>query len=203
MGTVRAHFYASFHSSRTRERKTGKATEANSAWSNPITRETIANISCVSPRTQRLYEKKANVQKRSNYAIGAKSTPAREEEQAWRHGHALFRLTDHKGKQGKPGVTYLAWQLPNTYLGPHVPKPRGRQKQINQELTDLFTKGMTGNGQERIEDGTFRHQKCFYGNGHMAAKAYNRSNRQDVYWRSRSGTRHGRSQLWYHLPAAR
>jgi hypothetical protein len=75
-----------------------------------------------------------------------------EQERAWRQGRALFRLTDHHGQQGAPGATYLAWRLPNTY-GPargHQQRPKGRQKRINRQLADLFTKGMTGNGRTAI-----------------------------------------------------
>ncbi|MFO7681142.1 MAG: hypothetical protein R6X34_13930 [Chloroflexota bacterium] len=36
--------------------------------------------------------------------------------QAERDGRA-----DSKGKHGKPGQRYLAWRLPNSYNGPHIP----------------------------------------------------------------------------------
>lgn len=97
---------------------------------------------------------------RDNSALGERvpggaGAPAgdTEQERAWRQGRALFRLTDYHGQQGAPGATYLAWRLPNTY-GPargRRPRPKGRQKRINRQLADLFTKGMTGDERQPIE----------------------------------------------------
>ena len=194
IGTVRAHFYASFHSGRGKERGSGKA------QSRPIARDTIATITRVNPRTQRIYEKKANVQKQYNFALGEKATAEREQERAWRQGRALFRLTDHTGKQGKPGTTYLAWQLPNNYAGPHHRQSKGQQKHINRKLTDLFMQGITGNEQWTVKGSDVRHPRRFYDNGRSAAKAYNSDNR-DIYWRScRQPDKRSLHQLWYFLP---
>src|SRR5690606_36304000 len=55
------------------------------------------------------------------------------------------------GRHGRPHTAYLAWQLPNSYSGPHEPLPRGRQKRINRELVDLFIDGMTGNGETSVD----------------------------------------------------
>ena len=194
IGTVRAHFYASFHSGRGKESRSGKEQPR------PIARDTIADITQVNRRTQRIYEKKANVQKQYNFALGEKVTAEREQERAWRQGRALFRLTDHAGKQGNPGTTYLAWQLPNNYAGPHRRQPKGQQKHINRKLTDLFRKGITGNEQKTVKGRDECHPRRFYDNGRSAAKAYNSDNR-DIYWRSclQPGKR-GLHQLWYFLP---
>jgi hypothetical protein len=127
---------------------------------NPISRTTLTALSGACPRSQAAYERRAGVGARDNYALGERVPggaggpvgPA-EQERAWRQGRALFRLTDHHGRQGAPGATYLAWRLPNTY-GPargHQQRPKGRQKRINRQLADLFTKGMTGNGRGTIE----------------------------------------------------
>ncbi|HEX6383749.1 MAG TPA: hypothetical protein VF177_03665 [Anaerolineae bacterium] len=194
IGTVRAHFYASFHSGR------GKETTAGKEQSRPIARATITEITQVNPRTQRVYEKRANVQKQRNFALGGIAAAGREQECAWRQGRALFRFTDRLGRQGKPGTLYLAWQLPNSYVGPHRQRSKGQQKRINRELTDLFMQGITGNGQETVKgDEEYRRQR-FYGNGRLAAKAYN-SGSGDIYWRScqRAG-KDGRYRLWYFLP---
>jgi hypothetical protein len=89
-----------------------------------------------------------------------------EQERAWQRGRSLFRLRDHRGLHGRLGATYLAWRLPNAF-GPargHQQRPKGRQKRINRQLADLFTKGMTGNGEPAIE-------KRFYGTAAAACKA--------------------------------
>ncbi len=198
IGTVRAHLYATFHSSRTVAQSGDLSQQPK-----PIARETITAQFNISPRTQRSYERKARVKSHKNYAIGKKETSESTKEAAWQHGSAAFSLTDHLGKNGRSGTTYLAWQLPNHYFGPHQQACRGQQKRINRELADLFMKGMTGNDNEsvdrkssltaeaRLEKGFPRR---FCANGAAAAKVYNRSQaNQDVYWRS---TREG---VWHVL----
>jgi hypothetical protein len=176
MGAVRAHFYASFHSSRAVKSRSGAQT------SMPIARKTIREICRISRRTQRKYETTASIRTRHNYAIGPQTTADSKEESAWQHGQALFQFIDHKGTRGTPGASYLAWQLPNSYFGPHARQPRGRQKRINRELADLFTQGMTGNGECLVPNEDLNHSQRFYGNGRGAAKAYNRRAPHDLYW---------------------
>jgi hypothetical protein len=196
---VRAHLYATFHSSRTDEAKP-----------KPIARDSLTAQFNISPRTQRSYERKARVKSRQNFAIGKKESSENTENTAWQHGNAAFSFTDYLGKNGRSGTTYLAWQLPNHYFGPHQQACRGQQKRINRELADLFMKGMTGNDNESVEENknlnakgqrTQRNkekisalsapmrlkntQKRFCDNGAAAAKVYNHSQaQQDVYWRS-------------------
>jgi hypothetical protein len=87
-------------------------------------------------------------------------------------------------------------------LGPHEQQPIGRQKRINQELADLFMKGMTGNGK-----GLFREEKVyptervrvFHKSGSAAAVSYNRHPDGDVFWRSRL-RRPGQYEMWHYLP---
>lgn len=176
MGTVRAHLYASFHS--------GRSEEA------PIARSTLRRLSGVSRRTQQQYERRAGVKRQRNWVIGPPHTAKAAQERAWKQGRAYFPFTDRRGNQGKAGATYLAWQLPNSYTGPHAPEARGRQKQINRKLVDLFMKGITGNGRN-VVDGTpntqetaASPQKCFYGNGQAAVRAYSRAPETDAYWKS-------------------
>jgi len=176
IGTARAHFYASFHS--------GRSEEA------PIARATLKRLSNVSRRTQQQYEQRAGVKRQQNWAIGPPHTAKAAQERAWRQGRAYFPFTDRRGRQGEAGATYLAWQLPNSYTGPHGPEARGRQKQINRRLVDLFMKGITGNGRN-VVDGTpdaqetaDSPQKCFYGNGQAAVRGYSRDPETDAYWRS-------------------
>ncbi|GIK57842.1 MAG: hypothetical protein BroJett015_35050 [Chloroflexota bacterium] len=186
IGQVRAHLYAAFHSSRAGKTPAGQPAA-------PIARDTIANHTNVIPRTQRRYEKAARVHASRNFAIGGKASESALEEAAWQHGQATFRLNDKKGIQGKTNQGYIAWQLPNSYTGPHRLQPKGQQKRINQALSDLFMQGMTGNGQGRME-------KRFYGHGRAAAQAYNRGVTQDIYWPAGRGE-NGRAHIWHCLAA--
>ena len=168
IGEVRAHLYASFHSGRTDA---------------PISRAALEEISGMQRRTQRRYERTARVRRRRNFAIGGPAAGEKGEERAWRQGNAAFQLKDYQGKQGAAGKTYLAWQLPNSYAGPHAAAAKGRQKRINRELADLFMQGMTGNGQDN------RLTRRFCRNGRSAAKLFSRTG-EEVYWR-------GKENLWY------
>lgn len=193
IGTVRAHLYASFHSGRATTTLTGAPN------SMPLARQTIRGICHISRRTQRNYERKANVRIQHNFAIGAQATIEMERETAWQHGRAFFRLSDRKGKHGAAGKTYVAWQLPNSYVGPHPQQPRGKQKRINQELADLFMQGMTGNGKALVASRTVYRSKRFFGSGRQAARAIVRPCAPELYWRSpyhqsRQGTR-----FWHYL----
>ncbi|MCP4360668.1 MAG: hypothetical protein GY796_21885 [Chloroflexi bacterium] len=179
IGKVRAHFYAAFHSGRGKQ---------NGKLAAPIARATIAKLTQVQERTQKRYEKIACVRTQRHFAVGSQATKQRMEERAWQHGRATFELQDFRGKQGVAGQTYIAWQLPNSYEGPHDTAPKGRQKQINHVLSDLFMQGMTGNGQSEIK-------QCFYANGRVAAQAYNRGPIEDIYWYD------GRARTWHCLAA--
>jgi hypothetical protein len=186
IGVVRAHLYASFHSGRT-NMKTGTG--------GPISRQTLQSISNVSRRSQQMYERRTRVHARRNDAIGPVVGPLAKQEQAWQCGPALYQLVDHHGRYGRPKASYLAWQLPNSYTGPHQRLPRGRQKRINRELVDLFANGMTGNGalpQERF----YPHQLRRYCADGKAAGLLERTQKggRPLYWPA-SQTRHGR--LWY------
>ncbi len=172
LSNVRAHFYASFHSGR-------KAAEK------PIARSTLAKISGVSPHSQRTYEKKSRVSVQRHIAIGSPINADQAETQAWQRGNALFKFEDRRGRQGKPGTTYLAWQLPNSYAGPHSHCPKGRQKRLNRKLADLFHKGMTGNDRELIE-------KRYFATGADAVKGNGQST---SYWLN-NNSQQRRYQLW-------
>ena len=137
IGKVRAHLYAAFHSGRKK--------------ANPISRAALTRISEVSPRTQQNYERRAGVRKQRNFATGARLTSDSAQEQAWQKGPACFPWHDHKGTHGSTTATFLAWQLPNSYNGPHEQRPNGNRKRFNRQLADLSTKGMTGNGRPAVE----------------------------------------------------
>ena len=146
IGQARAHLYASFHSGRTRT----DLLSGEKRPRGPISRATLCKLSGAATNSQRNYERRARVGRRAAIALGPLAGVADEHETAWERGRAMFRLRDVRGRYGRPGAVYLAWQLPNEYTGPHDTLPRGRQKRLNRTLADLFHDGMTGNG-ERYE----------------------------------------------------
>ena len=182
IGAFRAHLYASFHSSRQQE---------NGRFARPISRATLQRLSDASHQSQRNYERRTGVRRSANYAIGNKYTLEERQTRSWRHGRAVFNFTDHNGALGRPSAKYISWQLPNSYQGPHQTCPKGQQKRINRELAVLFMKGMTGN--DKLS------RRRFYDNGAEAARQYQKSSRQDLYWTNRGGQRRG-CQLWHCLP---
>jgi hypothetical protein len=202
IGLLRAHFYASFHSGRAQ----GKKASAKPA---PIARATLQALCNTSRRTMRHYEQRAGVQKQRNFAVGKPMAVVDLQDQAWERGRAVLRLKDHAGQVGAKGASYTAWQLPNSYAGPHKQRPKGRQKRINRELADLFMKGMMGNGKQahQIRPGDGAGRRRFFDDGATATTNYNRCPDQDTYWRNRqryrprvvtSGATH--CQLWLWLP---
>ena len=177
IGTVRAHFYASFHS--------GRRTD------NPISRDTLEDITGLSPRTQRDYDRRAQVKRQRNMAVGPKHTKISAEEQYWQRGGAVFRFVDSQGKQGPKNREYLAWQMPNTYQAPHQQRSKGRQKKINQQLLSLVNTGVRGTEQHAVD-------KLFWPDGATAGKAYSRDQELDAYW-PRGETRRRKGAIWYVL----
>ena len=189
IGSVRAHFYASFHSGRPHQR--------------PIARETLAEISNVSRRTQHAYEKKAGIKRQRNWVIGPHHSAQMAQEEAWKRGQALFTFVDDAGAYGRPGQAYLAWQLPNSYAGPHQPQSRGQQKQINRKLADLFMKGITGNGKQAVKlEPALPERRLparFYAQGEEAVRASNQLPATEHYWQTHQRQRE--VCIWHLLPA--
>jgi hypothetical protein len=185
IGLVRAHLYASFHSSRM-GRFGGEG--------GPISRLALTAVSGVSRRTQHAYEKRAGVEVHPNIALGSLLSEQEAEETAWRHGRGAFVLTDRKGKQGKPGQRYLAWRLPNSYSGPHARMGGGRQRHLNRQLADLRAKGDAGNG--RVVEEPVRRR--YVANGALAAGCLRSQAAARVYWRG--GFISG-AAIWYSLSA--
>ena len=151
----------------------------------PIARATLAGLSGVGRRTQRAYETRAGIDVQRNIAVGAAATAEQAQAQGWERGRALFQFYDGLGQQGRPGRTYLAWQLPNSYGRCHRLSPRGRQKRINRELADLFDKGMTGNDPEAIE-------RRYFVSGKQAVQG---GTQQDIYWQIDGQSAHS-GGLW-------
>ena len=179
IGTVRAHFYASFHSGRGND--------------NPISRETLEDITGLCPRTQREYDRKAQVMRQQNIAVGPKKTKITAEEQYWQRGGAVFTFVDSQGKQGPKNRHYLAWRLPNSYQAPHQQRSKGRQKKINQQLVRLVNNGVQATDQQAVG-------KLFWPDGAAAGKAYSRDQEQDAYW-PRGKTQRRPAMIWYVLVA--
>jgi len=187
LSTVRAHFYASFHSSRQ---------SGENGRHKPIARATLADLSALTPKTQRAYERKVRIKTQQNFAVGPAHSPEEMQETGWRKGQAAFEFVDHNGRHGKPGAAYVAWQLPNSYRGPHAIMARGRQKRINRELTDLFMQGMTGNGQQRIDQRDCLARR-YFGNGRLAAQVFNKATHDsELYW---CGPQPGAQRIWHVL----
>ncbi len=172
IGQVRAHLYAAFHSGRKNN--------------NPISRATLKRLSQVSPRSQQNYEKRAHVGKQGNFATGPRLNSSYAQECAWQRGPACFTWQDKKGKLGQKGAAYLAWQLPNSYDGPHDKRPNGNRKRINRQLADLSNIGMMGNG--RV-NGEFVSKR--YWAGAKAAVQHAGAGQPIAYWPA------GRRGLWY------
>jgi hypothetical protein len=197
IGAFRANLYTAFHSGRTKETPYGEQVM-------PIARETLTVLSGVGRSSQRAYEGRVGIEVQANFAIGDLSTKEKQENRAWVHGQALFELKDYRGRQGKKGKTYLAWQLPNTYIGQHQHRPKGRQKRINRKLKDLVMKGMPGNVgetnemQKLVSSKVERPEKVYYPNGKLAAKVYGRDPERELYWK-RHRTGNGRFDLWQQL----
>lgn len=206
IGAFRAHLYAAFHSGRTKETRHG--TQVANRYSSPIARDTLVGLSGVGQSSQRAYEARAKVKVQANFAVGEVAREENRENRAWTQGQALFELKDYRGEQGKKGKTYLAWQLPNTYIGQHQKRPRGRQKRINRKLKDLVMKGMPGNVGETSErqktdtstnsklvaNAVEKREKIYFPNGKLAARAYGRGGRdvrqRELYWRMRRSVAH-------------
>lgn len=161
IGKFKAHLYTAWHSGR--------------PSNNPISRQTLNQLTAIPERTQRLYEKQTKTKVKANLAIGAAYTPENLEQQAWQRGGAVFKFLDKNGRFGSKQKTYLAWQLPNSYIGPHEQAAYGQQKQINHQLTDLVHKGAQGNGERKIE-------RCYFDNGKDAAMVRQQKNETVTYW---------------------
>jgi hypothetical protein len=192
IGHVRAHLFASFHSGRQKTDLLSGRPQPRG----PIARETMQTLAAVCPNSQRRYERRAGVVRQTAFAIGPEA-PARDrqtavaQETAWQRGRAHFTLTDRRGRFGPPGRTYLAWQLPNEYTGPHRRLGRGRMKRMNRALADLLPNGMTGNSERPAA--TRPRSKRFFGTAKAAWTAERRhTNAGDMYWRGP----HGSWRVW-------
>ena len=168
IGDVRAHLYASFHS--------GRAHPTDETRCKPIARATLTAISGVGRSSQLNYEQRADVVVSSNIAVGKRVSAESQQERAWQQGQALFLLKDNQGKQGQKGESYLAWQLPNSYTGPHSQHSKRQKRRINRKLADLLNTRATGNNKRQIE-------QRYFANGAAAVKGgFGRNEDTSCYW---------------------
>ncbi len=201
IGDLRAHLYASFHSSR-RSYSDGRSHtdslghtdgcghSSHTDEANPISRAALRELSGASPRTQRSYEARAKVEVQPCLAIGGLASVTDTQEAAWQQGRAAFTFIDHQGKQGAAGGRYQAHRLPNRYIGPHR-RLTGRLKRLNRQLIDLCHKGYAGNGQLESEMGAA--ERRYYADGVAAGRVWLRQQgRVLVYWQANSGMANGR-----------
>jgi hypothetical protein len=166
IGLFKAHLYGAWHS--------GRNSHTQSAGK-PISRQTQELLTQVPQRTQRHYEQQAGVQIIPNLAIGSAYTPANIEQQTWRKGGAVFQFVDKNGRIGKRNGRYVAWQMPNSYIGPHANAAPGNHRRLNRQLTGLVQKGVQGN------DLLSPNHRYFH-NGHAAATALTRQRTDESYW---------------------
>lgn len=192
ISVVRAYFYATFHTQRVKGDRT---------VSPPIARQTLKTITHLSRQTQRRYERLAKIRTLANFAVGHPLTPEREQIAAAQYGNALFHLTDYAGTHGRAGITYLAWQLPNSYGSGQLLQPLGRKRRLNRKLAVLWQKGTAGNDKSSGANQRRMQTKRFFEEAVQAAKSYNRSPNQDAYWVSNPSAPTKRRAFWYVLPA--
>ena len=176
---TRAAFYACFHGGR---------------GAQPISRETLRDVTGVPERTQRAYDQLAGVARRQNIAIGAPYASSETEERAWRQGRAVFHFIDTQGRQGRENQTYLAWHLPNSYTAAYQRRSKGCRKRLNRKLAGLLNKGTTGNDGMVVE-------RVFFANGALAARQHLREPARDAYWHQPPRARRGQA-FWRVMSSA-
>lgn len=177
---VRANLHVSFHS--------GRDGNYVGEVGRPIARATLQQAGGSSRSSQRRYERRTKTKVVTNYAIGEVASPENVEQRASLQGNATFKLKDYQGKIGRPNQEYVAWQLPNSYSGPHAQRPKGqRQRRLNDGLAALRDRSTAGNGRPE--------RKRYFGNGKEAGKSYNRDSEKDCLWPGRE-TAKGK-QIWW------
>ncbi len=173
VGGFKAHSFGAWHSGR--------------KHSNPISRQTQERLTGIPERTQRHYCRMARIERHRNFAIGTRYKSEDGKENAWRHGQT-FEFVDKQGRIGKRNGRYVAWQMPNSYVGAHTQTAKGRMRKINSALKDLVTKGAQGNDGKRVE-------KLYHADGGEAARVVNRGTAVDAFWPMRDPGR-GKIGMW-------
>lgn len=116
---------------------------------NPISRETVDELTGIKPRTQINLENDKQLKHSKNYAIGhgttVKSIHKRSKEKAFSEGRrGVFTLFDPTGLHGKKGREYVAWQLPNSYQTIYKRATSGRRRKIKRAIGTLVNKEKRG-----------------------------------------------------------
>lgn len=172
---VRANFYAAFHSGRRND--------------NPVSQETLRDITSVPERTQRRYNQIASVKIERNIAI---DTPRPNidniRDEHCERGRQVYLFTDYNGLHGDIACEYMAYTLPNSYVGPHDTANNGQKFRINRALRLLYN-GMGGNADI---------DQLFFDNGKRLGRHYNRTSNDQLFLKDLMSTSKPKSaQLWY------
>ncbi len=163
IGHVRAAFYASFHAGRNHQ---------------PISRQTLTDMTGVPERTQRAYDTRLHIDRVSNFSLTPITTD--EKESYWKNGRALFKFEDKLGRQGPAGQTYWGQRLPNSYHAPYLQLDHNGTKSVNRQLKhDLAKNGTQGNEFEK-------YPQLFHNDGKKAGRAYQSGS--DVFFQTSKGT---------------
>jgi len=153
IGTVRAHFFASYESGR---RNTDR----------PISQAGLAAITGVPDRTQRAYNKRLKRKVRKNNVVTGQSySTANIQELAYKHGRPVFRFVDWLGKRGPKKARYCAYRIADTRSCSHKQAAKGRLKKINRQI-DLVNYLERGNNRKV--------DRTYHPDADSAAKAFNR-----------------------------
>ena len=137
VGRVRATFYATFHAGRD---------------ATPISRDRLATVTGVAPRTQRDYDDRLAVERVTNIALLGNQSA---EDAAFKHGRATFKT--RTGQQAR--------RLPNSYRAPYRPTVINTTKKLNRRLRrDLATYGTQGN-----TSNSTRFERRYFDDGRRAA----------------------------------
>lgn len=165
IGTVRATFYATFHSGRD---------------SMPIARATLRGITGVAERTQRNYDAAQSIEIKSNYTL---LQGGDKHEIYFEKGRAAFEFTDVLGKQGAAGQQYTAVRLPNSYQNSRFTRLSGKKKRLNKrlrkDLEKYGTQGNSGSFKERLYCSDYKKVHKHY---NSPVYLFDKSQKQTNFW---------------------
>ncbi len=184
IGAFNAHLFDSWHGARSNQ--------------NPISQETLKEITSIPERTQYHYCQVENTTTERNLYIGGKVELSQPEHE----NH--FTLHDKKGLRGNRGQRYYAHCLPNSYQSQNSQANTGRKNKINRKLKDLVInvgeEGAStsvdasslltysrGNGDKLI--------KMYFTDVEKAVKVKSKNYENDIYVRTKRRTKQG-TNIW-------
>jgi len=157
-----------------------------------ISRHTESSLTGLCRRTLQNYDAlPTGVKQQENIAIGSRCSQEAAQETAWKRGCASFTFVDSQGKLGPAGASYLAWQMANSYHSAYPTVAKGRQRRINQQLSDLVKHRGQGTAAERFVP-------LYHQNGVCAVKAFERQPAHDAYY-PKPASIIRRTGLWFVL----